>query len=109
MQGFVLHTGEPLPIIDAAWLTDSGQLVLQGTDKVALVSDRDMAQCVAQLRMDGSTVGDEQLLGWLANQAADLGRLSLCLADRQLPMQRIEQDEIAAHFGFVLRPRPDNI
>jgi hypothetical protein len=107
-QGFVLHTGEPLPTIDAAWLTDSGQLVLQGTDKVTLVDDRDMAQCVAQLRMDGSAVGDERLLEWLANQAADPGRLSLCLADRQLPVQRIEQDAIAAYFGFVRRPRPDN-
>jgi hypothetical protein len=106
-RGFVLHTGEPLPTIDAAWLTGSGQLVLQGTDKVALVNDRDMAQCVAQLRMDGSAVGDEQLLGWLANQA-DSGRLSLCLTGRQLPMQRIEQDAIAACFGFVRRPRPDN-
>jgi hypothetical protein len=107
-RGFVLHTGEPLPRIDAAWLTGSGQLVLRGADKVALVNDRDMAQCIAQLRMDGSAVGDEQLLGWLANQAADSDRLSLCLADRQLPMQRIGQDAIAAYFGFVRRPRPDN-
>jgi hypothetical protein len=107
-RGFVLHTGEPLPIVDATWLTDSGQLILQGPDKVALVNDRDMAQCVAQLRMGGSAVSDEQLLGWLANQAADSDRLSLCLTDRQLPMQRIGQDAIAAYFGFVQRPRPDN-
>ncbi|HJV53020.1 MAG TPA: DUF2946 family protein, partial [Noviherbaspirillum sp.] len=30
VQGFVLHTGEPMGGIDAAWMSEDGQLLLKG-------------------------------------------------------------------------------
>lgn len=104
-QGFVLHTGEPLPVIDAAWLTESGQLLLQSKDKIAHVDDRDMAQCLAQLRMNGNAVSDEQLLDWLANHQVNSGSLTLSIANIQLPVQHMTQDGIPGFFGFVQRPQ----
>lgn len=107
VQGFVLHTGELLPTIDAAWLTENGQLILQSAEKLALVDDRDMAQCIAGLHNDGASINDEQLLAWLENQSTDLAHLALCWANRQLPVRRIAADAIPSYFGFVQRPRAD--
>jgi len=105
-QNFVLHTREPLSSIDAAWLTESGQLVLQSAEKIALVDDRDMAQCISQLRMDGERVGDEQLLDWLAN-SANANQLGLYDQEKLVPILRIQFNMLANKFGFVSTPHPD--
>lgn len=107
-KGFVLHTGEALPEIDAAWLTESGQLVLKSTDKITMLDDRDMAQCLPQLRMNGVAISDEQLLEWLADESSQAKSLTLCLPYKELPVQRIKRDGLATQFGFVQRPQSDN-
>lgn len=105
-RGVVLHTGEPMPTVSAAWLTEAGHMVLQSTDKIAFVDDRDLAQCIAHLSMDDMAVSDEVLLEWLADPATD-ARLNLTVANNKLTVQRIGRDAIAAHFGFVRHPQPD--
>ncbi|MFC5474629.1 DUF2946 family protein [Paraherbaspirillum soli] len=102
--GFVLQTGEAMSAIDAAMLTEQGRLLLIGNGKVAALDDRDLAQCLAGLRMDDNIVADERLLGWLTDPADD-GVLTWQYAGTDLPVQRIAQENIAAHFGFVLQPR----
>src|SRR5689334_19557224 len=37
VQSFILQTGEPLPIVSGAWLTNMGQLIFESEEKVALV------------------------------------------------------------------------
>lgn len=106
VQGFLLNTGQPLAIIDGAWITEFGELVLQGEGKVAQVDDRDMAECLAQLRLDDQVVGDEQLLAWLG-QPANAQHLSLNLASRRVPVQRVARSAVARHFGFVRTPQPE--
>jgi hypothetical protein len=106
-KGFVLHTGEALPDIDAAWLTESGQLVLKSADKITMLDDRDMAQCLPQLRMDGVVVSDEQLLAWLADESSQAKSLTLCLPHKELPVPRIKRDDLAKQFGFVQHPQSD--
>jgi hypothetical protein len=103
-QGWLLHTGEPLPMIDAAWITEAGQLVLQNEGKIALVDDRDMAQCIKHLRMNGKIVDDEKLLDWLTNRS-DPDSLSLCYQATLVPVQRIEYANLATHLGFVATPQ----
>jgi hypothetical protein len=107
VQGFVLHTGEPLWIIDDAWMTETGQLVLEGAGKLAMVDDRDLAQCIANLRIGGKPVGDAQLLTWLTRQDDDNHQLTLHLASRQVPVQHLANNAIAARFGFIPIPQPD--
>lgn len=104
-HGFVLHTGEPMLVIDAAWLSEAGHLILVSAGKVATLDDRDMAQCVARLELDGLPIGDDALLAWLTNQPAN-GNLTL-RADTLLPVRFIAQNMIAARFGFVCEPQPD--
>jgi hypothetical protein len=105
-QGWVLHTGEPLSAIDAAWLTEAGQLILQSAGKVALVDDRDMAQCITQLRMNGQICGDEELLKWLTNPA-DNDQLAILYQEQSVPISRIQSDRLASNFGYVTMPQPD--
>lgn len=106
-QGFMLHTDEPLIDIDAAWLTDSGQLLLKSWEKIALLDDRDTMQCLSHLHIKGAVANDEQLLAWISQPHEDDG-LTLKHAGRYIPVQHIRRDAIAAHFGFVTAPEPDS-
>jgi hypothetical protein len=105
MQGWVLHTGELIATLDAAWMTESGQLLLKSGEKIALVDDRDMAHCLAQLRMDQINVSDDELLAWLTN-ASDKNQLSLLDRNKSIPVLRIESDKLASTFGYVAVPAP---
>jgi hypothetical protein len=106
-QGFVLHTGEPILIVDDVWMTESGQLILQGAGKVAAVDDRDLAVCIAALHLNGQAAGDDELIAWM-NDSADQRLLTLRQPSRDIPVQHIDSDRIAAHFGFVRQPAPDS-
>ncbi len=105
-HGWVLHTGEPLALIHAAWMTEAGQLVLQSDEKIALVDDRDMAQCITQLRINGNIISDEKLLAWLSN-ASDTDALSLLYQNSLVPVQRIQQADLPKQFGFITTPQAD--
>jgi hypothetical protein len=103
-QGLVAHTGEAWPAPEAAWLTDGGLLVLEGGGKVGIIDDRDMAQCLPQLRMNGAPVDDDALLAWLASR--EEGRLFFEYRGRELPVSFIERARLAERFGFVAEPQP---
>jgi hypothetical protein len=105
-HGFVLHTGEPLPVIEGAWLADAGQLLLRSGERIAMLDDRDMAQCLPLLRIDGTPVEDEQLLGWIS-EPQSRGLLTLDHAGQRIRVDRIEGNAIARQFGFVQNPQPD--
>jgi hypothetical protein len=106
-HGFVLHTGEPFSAIEAAWITESGRLILKSGDKIAMLDDRDIAQCLTHLRMNDEAVSDEQLLEWLAGEGSADKRLTLVLENGEVQIQRIKQDQLSAQFGFVARPRQE--
>lgn len=105
--GFALHTGEPLLVVDAAWMTETGRLLLQGDGKIALLDDRDMAQCMSDLRIDGAVPGDHELMAWLSLPGA-AGHISLNHLKHRIPVLHIADDAIAAHFGFIRVPQPDD-
>lgn len=104
-QGWVLHTGEPMHSIDAAWMTETGQLILQCEDKVALVDDRDMAGCIAQLRINEKHVSDEVLMAWVSN-APNSGQLALLHQNKLVAVSHLSSDSLARHFGFIAEPTP---
>lgn len=107
LLGFVLHTGEPVATLDSAWITENGNLIIKGNEKLAQVDDRDMAECLGLMRLDGHVIADEQLLDWLAREDAG-GKLTLDLASRHVPVQRIKQSELAASFHFTSMPTPQD-
>jgi hypothetical protein len=106
-QGFVLHTGEPLPKIDNVWMTDDGQLLLEKADVIALLDDRDIGLCLPALRIAGIPACDEQLLAWL--DRPDSVALMFEFAGTELPVRHIARNAIASQFGFAVAPQPDTV
>jgi hypothetical protein len=96
--GWRLHTGAPLGPLESVLLTDAGALILRSGDVVAQLDDRDVADVLPRLRLDGAPAGDDVLLEWLAGRAD--GALSL----DGVAVERIAADQLAARFGFVSVP-----
>ena len=101
-HGYLLQTGAALETIESAFLCDSGALILQQGEIVAQVDDRDMAQAMQALRLDGKPVSDEGLLAWLDGGAGDLALQHGGLA---IPVQRLAHAEVPRHFGFQRTPQ----
>ena len=104
-HAFRLHTGETLETIDAAWFTEGGQLLLQSAEKLALVDDRDLVDCLPMLRLDQAPVDDARLLQWLQGDVD--GALTLRHRDHGVPVRRIAADTVPQQFGFVRIPLPE--
>ncbi len=103
-HGFVLHTGAPLEHLDAAFITEAGELILQSGDIVAQLDDRDAAQVLAMLESDGQPVADEALLAWL--ESGPLAAPALRIEGRLVPVQRIVRDDVPGRFAFQRVPQP---
>jgi hypothetical protein len=99
VQGFMLHTGAALGAIEHAYITEAGELILQSGDVVAQLDDRDVAQVLAQLRLDGAAVSDEALLAWLEH-AGNPAQLTL----NGTPVNRLARDTVPERFGFHRQP-----
>jgi hypothetical protein len=96
--GWMLHTGASLGPLEEVLLTETGALVLRAGAVVAQLDDRDFADVLPRLQLDGAIVADEVLLEWIEGQAH--GALSL----DGVPLQRIAADQLAARFGYVSVP-----
>ncbi|SNS38626.1 Protein of unknown function [Noviherbaspirillum humi] len=105
-RGFLLQTGAALEKVDTACITEKGELVLVAGDRTAQLDDRDMAQVLPLLRLDGVAVSDEQLLAWVEN-AASTARMSLALPAGAVPVEKVASDELPRRFGYTRIPSPD--
>lgn len=106
LHGFMLHTQEPLESVDAVWLSDAGQLLLQHARVLAQVDDRDAAQCLGAIRVDGRPVEGEQLLNWISNPRMNAEAFFMHRG-RAIALRLIAHADIPQHFGFVPRPRAE--
>ncbi|MES2018612.1 MAG: DUF2946 family protein [Pseudomonadota bacterium] len=100
-HGLVLHTGEPVTQAEHAFMTETGELIIEAGGKVAQVDDRDVAQLIAQLTLAGAPVSDDALLAWLDGGA---GQLNLAIGKQLVPVSCIRRDAVADHFGFTRLP-----
>ena len=100
-HGLVLHTGEPVTALDRVFMTEAGDVIIDAGGKIAQVDDRDVAQLVASMEMDGASVADEALMEWLEGRA---GKLVFKYAGKELLAGRVKRDEVPAFFGFVRLP-----
>ena len=98
---FVLHDGEVMSGIDAVCLTEQGQLALINRRQIAMLDDRDLAQCLPLLKIQGKGVDDEQLIHWLVSPTEDL---SLSTLEGDVPVRWVQSDLLASSFGFIRKP-----
>ena len=100
-HGFLLHTGEPLGAIDAACMTEEGQLIVRAGAVVGQLDDRDGAHLLALLEHGGAAVDDDTLVAWL--DGADTA-LTLRRGEQRIAVQRINAADIPAKFHFIRMP-----
>lgn len=101
---FLLHTGETVSAIDTVWLTESGHLLFAIGEKIALVDDRDTAECLSHLQVAGRPATDEQLLEWLES-GSNAPALTFEHKGKQLPVNYISRDALPDRFGFKRVPQ----
>jgi hypothetical protein len=104
-HGFVLHTGAPLDGVEAAFITEAGELILQQGDIVAQLDDRDVAQALNAVQADGQRVSDDALLAWLEG-GGTLAAPSLNVSGSSVPLRKMDRGAIADRFGFRKAPTP---
>lgn len=102
-HGLLLHTGEPVAAVDAAYMTEAGELIIDSGGKVAQVDDRDMAQLLAALEIDSQAASDEALLAWLEGKE---GELVFTYKQSRVPVQRISRADVPQRLRFVRLPVP---
>jgi hypothetical protein len=100
-QGFTLHTGEAMPAPEQVYMLEAGSIVLRAGERLAQLDDRDVAQLLQAMELDGKPVTDEGLLAWLEGGS---GRLALRWQGRDIEVERLGADEAPRRFGFVQRP-----
>ena len=100
---FVLHDGEAMTDIDHICLTDKGQLLLGNGRQIAMLDDRDLAQCLPLLNIQGQAVSDNQLMQWLESPDE---LLAMNILGRDIPVRWLHSDDVAARFGFIKNPLP---
>ena len=100
-QGLVVQTGEALGPVSHVYMTAAGALIFEAAGKLAQADDRDVAQLIAAMEMDGAAVGDEALMAWLETGH---GAVSLRLTDARIDIERLMDDDLGRRFGFVASP-----
>jgi hypothetical protein len=100
-QGLILHTGEPFVAVERGFMTETGELMLEAGGKLAQLDDRDVAQLMVSLELDGAPAGDEALMAWLEGGPGDL---ALCWQGARAPVEWIARVEVAERFGFQRLP-----
>ena len=100
-RGLVLHTGQAMPAPEQVFMFDTGGIALRAGEQLAQLDDRDVAQLLPAMELDGKPVADEGLMAWLEDGP---GRLALRWQGREIAVERLAFDEAARRFGFVQRP-----
>jgi hypothetical protein len=100
-EGLVLHTGQPMPAPEQVFMLDSGGIVVRAGEQLAQLDDRDVAQLLQAMALDGKPVEDEALMAWPANGP---GELTLRWRDSRIAIERLTAEEAPQRFGFVRRP-----
>jgi hypothetical protein len=100
-QGLLLQTGQALPTIERAFLTENGEAVVQSGEVVAQLDDRDVEQWLGAMEADGVPASDDVLMRWLAGWT---GELTVRYQGQKLPVERITSAELPQRFGFVRTP-----
>lgn len=99
--GFLAHSGAAPRSIEAAFVDDSGSLLLASELGIGVLLDRDLPAMIESLRDErGRPV--ENLLDAIAGGSG----ARVMLHGNTVALEQIRADEVSVRFGFVPQPRP---
>jgi hypothetical protein len=100
-SGFLTHAGAAPRAIDAAFLDDSGSLLLKSELGIGVLLDRDLSAVLERLSDErGRPI--ERLLEDVARGA----EAHVMLRGKVVPIASVRAADVAGRFGFVPRPMP---
>lgn len=102
-HGFTLHTDTPLQSLHGIWLSDQGRVLIESS-VIALLDDRDMAECLLHLKIAEQTANEDYLLQWMAEEGKNT-TLFFQHNAMTLPVRFIAESALETRFGFVKTPR----
>jgi hypothetical protein len=99
--GFVLHDRTPVREIDCVFMTDTGQLIIQSQQKIAMLDPSDLAHCLAMLYVEDHAVADDDLLRWLSvpNQP-----LQIKFGSQFKSVEWVASNQLQERFSFIAHP-----
>ena len=99
--GFVLHDRTPVREIDHVFMTDTGQLIIQSQQKIAMLDPSDLAHCLAMLCINGESIADDDLLSWLS---APNQLLQMKVGQQFKSVEWVDSNQLQNRFGFIAHP-----
>jgi len=99
--GFVLQTGQALAAPEGVFMTDAGALILQAGEVVAQLDDRDVAQVLAGVELNGKPASVEAIMAWLDDDAEEL---VLVTESGRVKVERLSAEALQRRFDYVQQP-----
>ncbi len=100
-SGFLAHAGAAPRALEAAFLDDSGSLLLKTALGIGVLLDRDLSAVLERLSDErGRPI--ESLL----EEVAEGGQAQVMLHGKIVPMTSVRAADVPGRFGFVPRPMP---
>ena len=99
--GFVLHDRTPVHEIDQIFMTDTGQLIIQSQQKIAMLDPNDLAQCLSMLSINGHSAADDDLLNWLSTPHQGL---QIKPGQEFKNVEWVASNQLENRFSFIAHP-----
>lgn len=111
--GFTLHTGDTLPLPDAAFFNSEGNLILRSNTILAQLDDRDLAEVSGYLYENKRLLNDDEFMKWLeqTNQSNSDPQLMWHYqgkSDYAIPVAKNELADLMLTLGFQSHPAADH-
>lgn len=106
--GLTAHTGVPVEAPGAAWVDDSGAVLIETELGVGMVNDLDLPELLGCLSESSGGPLEDAVIDQLLTRplGADLRAIRLRLAGFALHVSPIRSIEVPTRFGFDPNPRP---
>ena len=102
--GWMLHTGQKMPLCNQVWMTEDGAIILKSGNYVAQIDDRDMTQALAQIKINGRVATTEELMDFLENKKPS-ELYQMAFENVILPLKKATLQQLAAQIPFVVEPK----
>lgn len=112
--GLTLHTGEILPLPDAAFFNSEGNLILRSNKILAQLDDRDLAEVSSQLHENNRLLDDDNLMDWLNQDDQSSSQRQLVWfyqgkSDCTIPVAKNEITDVMTMLGFKSHPAANHV
>ena len=105
-DALITHAGQRVNEPSAAYLDESGSLVIQTEYGPGLLVDTDLEWALQRINVSGAPVDEDALAAALALRSGDCTQLTIAIGKHPLPVLRLDQNDAPDRLGFVRDPQP---